>query len=244
MPDTEDTAVEAETEELDTEVEEAEEGSEEPEAEESSEEDGEEAQPSSTSRRETRVQTLANQLREEREARIRAEARAEERERQRTQPVADPHEAARVRAEKLALMDPTERQLFEQKETIDRMQRDQQFTQIQMADALDKSSYTSRAAVDPIYEKHSKRVEEVLAEMRRGGSNAPRETVLKYVIGDEAMKKPASTKQTASQKAAAAARVSSSKASPTSARSDTQGKRAGKGDSLADLTARLKDVEL
>lgn len=206
--------------------------------------EGEPEEPVKPTRGETRQQKLANELREERERRIRAEALAEERSRTKPAVSASAEDAARQRAEKLALMEPEEKRAFLLQEKIDKMEQDQILTKLQMQDGMDKSAYDAKATLNPIYAKHAAKVEEKLAEMRRGGMNAPRETVLRYLIGEEALSSTAK-KKPASAKKAAAERVAGAKTKPVSARSDATGKKSSGGDeSLEDLETRLKNVML
>jgi 6-phosphofructokinase len=241
--------VETETDALGEETVEAEEGAEESteteDTEESGEEGEEDAQASAPTRGETRLQKLANEARTEREARIRAEARAEALEQSRSAAPADTAEAERLRAEKLALMDPVERKVFEQSETIRRLEQGQQMTQIQIADSLDQSKFMSLCASNPVAKKHSAEVETVLANMRRSGTNAPRETVLAYVVGQAALKtaaSPKTAKQVAVAKAAATARVNSAKGTATSAKGDTGGAKKGE-ETLEQMRSRLLQRE-
>lgn len=199
------------------------------------------AEPATPARRENRITSLNKRLREAEERAIRAETRAEERDRPRTVQSQDPNEAVRIREEKLSLMDATERKLFLQDEQIQSMRRDQLISQIKTADDLDRRDYQNQALANPIYAKHQTEVEKILAEMRRNGNNAPRETVLDYVIGRAARlaasKKPSAA--TVKAKTEAASRVATSKGSPTSVRTDGGTKKSGGEESLEQMKARI-----
>ena len=145
---------------------------EEPEAEEAEGEEGE-AEESSSDRRARRTQTLANRAREA-ELEI-ARLKGENEALKKPAPAADQGEAARVRAEKLALMDPAERKTFELEETVQRLQQGQALTSLQIQDATDQARYDAKSTLNPIYSKHKDAVESALADMRRKGTNAPRE---------------------------------------------------------------------
>jgi len=191
-------------------------------------------------RGETRVQRLANEARRERERAIALET---ENRLLKERPVerGDSGEAARIRAEKIALMDPVERRVFEQDETIQRLQQGQQQTQFMLADSADKSAYAMKAAKSPIYAKHSEWVENTLAQERKQGRYPTREALLMLKIGYDAVNaKP--SKKLAAKKAEANERVNGAKAPAQGARSDVRGK-ADKEDSLESLRARIQARE-
>lgn len=54
-------------------------------------------------------------------------------------------------------------------------------------DALDQTRYELKASQNTIYKKYQGKVEEELTKLRRNGSNAPRETILAYLVGQEAL---------------------------------------------------------
>lgn len=198
----------------------------------------------SSNRRETRVQKLANDLKEEREARIRAEARAEERDRLRTAPQTDHNEARRIRQEKLDLMEPAERKTFLLEEQVASMQREQLIATIKTDDRIDKADFDAKVRANPNgpHAKLATRVEEVLGEMRRNGNNAPRATVFRYVLGEKAerdLEAASSKKQTVKEKEAAATRVTSAKAKPTSVRADGGSSKTGGEETLDQMKARI-----
>jgi hypothetical protein len=214
-------------------TEEAEEGDEEEdpdESEETEEEDSDESEEStgaaSASRRESRN---ARQARENRELREKL-ARTEGELNATRKPAADPAEARRTREEKLALMSPEERQIFEANEKIHGLQNESRNTQFMVLDMADKNSYELMATRDPIAAKYKPEVEKLLAEMRKNGTNAPRETLLDYIIGKHARMAAQSKtgkKNIAKRKEEAGARVNQSKSKPMSARADGAGGKGG-----------------
>lgn len=192
-------------------------------------------------RGETRMQRLANEAKREREARIAAEARAEEMARHRTTQRDDSGENARARAEKLALMDPTERRIYEQDERIEKMNRDMQGVNFNLADNTDRLAFERKALQNPLYAKTTEWVEQQLKNERAQGRYPTREALALLKIGyDVANAKP--SKKLAAKKAEAAERVKSSKAPATNARSDVSAKET-KGESAADLRARILERE-
>jgi hypothetical protein len=55
-------------------------------------------------------------------------------------------------------------------------------------DAEDKAQYRAIASVNKVYKRHESKVEELLKQSRARGTNMSREQILRYVIGDEALK--------------------------------------------------------
>jgi len=201
-----------------------------------------ESEPAPPRRGDKRIQALSERARAAEERAIRAEALAEERARlQSMQP--QNLQAMREREERLALMDPVERKLFEQEERLAKLHQEIQISQVRSQDQADKSEYLAKAATNPIYAKHADKVESILAEMRKNGSNAPRESVLSYVIGQEFLKGP-SAKQVTAAKNAAATRVKASQSAPVSGRGDANTRASAKDDSLEAITRRLKNFRL
>jgi len=193
-------------------------------------------------RGESRVQRLANEAKREREARIAAEARAEALATQRQPQRDDSGEAARIRAEKLALMDPTERRIFEQDERIERMNREVQGVNFNLADNTDKLAFERKALTNPMYAKNADWVEQQLKQERQAGRYPTREALVLLKIGyDVANAKP--SKKLAAKKAEAATRVASSKVATGNSRSDVSDKSGDKGETAADLRARILERE-
>ena len=194
---------------------------------------------SSVSRRESRNARQARENRELREKLARADGELAALKKPQTP--ADTVAAQRERAERVALMTPEEKANFESQEKIASLQNESRATQLLILDMGDKNEYAVRCAKDSVAAKYKDRVEELLASMRKNGTNAPRDTLLKYLVGEDALKRSSQTvtkKQTQAQKDAAAARVAQSKGKATSARGDAGG--SGKGGSdLAAMKARL-----
>ncbi len=205
--------------------------------------DASDDQSSKLSRGEIRIQALTRRTKEAEERAIRAETLAAERERTRTTPQTDPNEARRIRQEKLDLMEPAERKTFLLEEQVTNMQREQLIATIKTEDRIDKSSYDTEVRANPkgVHAKMQDRVEKTLAELRRSGSNAPRETVLAYVIGQKALEdaKAGPKKQTVREKEAAAVRVNTAKAKPASVRADGESAKSGGDETLDQMRARL-----
>lgn len=211
---------------------------EEPELEEGEEPELDEPQAKKPSRGENRIQALANSVKEERTRRESMERElAEIKAANHSRSTMSAADAARIREEKLSLMEPHEQRAFKQDEEIQRLKDAQYATQMHVMDATDRATYDAKATLNPIYAKHRDAVEKALITLRSNGSTASREELLKWVIGHEALNaKPA--KANIAKKQAAAVRVDAAKGKPTSARSDS-GSYTGKGGSVED---RLRGV--
>lgn len=229
-----------ETLEEDTETEEVEDSAteEETEAEETAEEaDAADEPPAKKpSRGENRFHTLANRVKEEAAHRERLERELQEvKANQQARTNVSYEEQARIREEKLAIMEPHERTAYLQNERIDQLTRNQQLAELRHHDAIDKAAYEGKASQNPIYAKHKEAVEKTLESLRNKGTNTSREELLKWIIGDEALKaKP--SKAAVVKKEAAAVRVSAAKGKSTSANSDS-GAYTGKGKSAEERLA-------
>ncbi len=195
-----------------------------------------EPEPQPRKRAETRIQKLANERATEREARIRAEAERDALLKYRSPtPAPDNAEAIRLRNEKLSLMEPLERAVFLQNETLEQIKQQQLISELRAQDFADKSAFEARAVVDPRYARNKEDVEKELRDLRAKGINATREQALAQVLG----RKLLSEKPRKAARDAAAQRVASTKGKPTSARS-VPAAPVGKGDSLSDLESRLR----
>jgi hypothetical protein len=187
-------------------------------------------------RAETRIQKLANEAREAREAKIRAEAERDALLKFRPNtPAPDNSEAIRLRNEKLSLMEPTERVAYLQGEELSQIKQQLLLSDLRSEDRADKAAFDARAVVDPRYARNKEDVEKELRDLRTKGINATREQVLAQVIG----RKLLSEKPRKAARTAAAARVDATKGKPIVGRG-TQPAAAGKGDGLADLESRLR----
>jgi hypothetical protein len=87
--------------------------------------------------------------------------------------------------------------------------------QFNMVDAADKARYDAIAISNPVYGKYAAKVEQKLAELRREQNiTAPREEVLKHLVGEMVLK----IKGKATSKKDAKASVSKNKVKPSSSK--------------------------
>ena len=153
-----------------------------------------------------------------------------------------PQETPSQRAERLSMMDPDQRVDYLLREQQN--QNDQRYARLEfnMADSADRTAFEGLCARNPTAAKLKTEVEDRLAELRRNGTTAPRETVLKYVIGDRALANGSRAK-TRAQSTADANRARQT-ARPTGGRSDAGTPSGRNTDERTARRARLEDMEI
>jgi hypothetical protein len=149
-------------------------------------------------------------------------------------------ESPEQRQARFALMTPQEQMQETLRESEQRFSSQMSQMQMQMAEQNDRTQYQTQARVDPLYAKWGPRVEGKLAEMRANGQNAPRDVVLRYLIGEAALERRGS-KAGKAEVAQAQNRVRAARTRPGNAGSDTQSTRRS---SEASLERRLENVQI
>lgn len=190
------------------------------------------------SRRDTRIQTLAEEARQAKSELAETRRRLDELSRQMTQPRVQ-QESAEQRAARFALMTPQEQMAETLRESEQRTAALVQQVQMQSSDAADRAAFQSRAAVDPLYAKWGPKVEGKLAELRARGSNVEREVLLKFMIGEAALERRTS-KEGKAEVRQAQRRVQSQRTRPANSGSDTASQRRQQ----TSLERRLEDVQI
>lgn len=194
--------------------------------------EGEEAAPAKpVSRSQARIQKLSSELKAEREARDKlvheravAQAQLENIRRQHE----DAQNAAQRHAEeeRLSLLDPGQRQLYE----LDKKNKELEwrFNQLELRrrDDEDKARFHAKAATDEVYGKHADAVEQMYQEGISRGVSASREDLHSYLLGRE-LKKDLANK-TSKKREIAGQRIASATAKAPSAKGDVAGTKKGK----------------
>lgn len=126
----------------------------------------------------------------------RMEADAEERNRQ---PVAPPPDRAHAE-EEARLRDPDvsdlEKWQIQANRQLRENNRQNAMAMAQVQDMSDKSRFDALAVSKPvIHKRYADRVEAELNKMRKTGQNAPREAILRFLIGNDALEGKLSTKK-------------------------------------------------
>lgn len=188
------------------------------------------------SRAQKAIQELRRSAQEanERSARVERELSELRAERERSRQESPEAEAAR-----LALMSSEDRMEYRLNKATAEHARQLQMMQFATADAADKAAFEAKGAYEPRYRKYAAEVEKLLIEERRAGRSFPRETILKFVLGDRVMKA-----NTAPQRDQARERIRRETTPAPKGGSDRQAQRSrsGQGDTLADLEKRLDGV--
>lgn len=199
------------------------------------------SQPVKPSRAQARVERALQEARE-------AKAELAKLRSQQSQPPPGPsreqieRDAARER-ELLANMDPEQRLEYRINKQAEQHRQEMATLTFTMQDSADRTAFESYCARTPVAQKLRDDVEARLAEMRRGGTTAPRETVLRWVIGDRALANANRAKGRAVKRADV--NRTNQTARPTSGRGDTapEGRRAA-ADSREARMRRLDGVKL
>jgi hypothetical protein len=180
-------------------------------------------------------------LREAREAKADAQRLREEIAEARRAP-AQPQETPAQRAERLSMMDPDQRIEYLLAERDQRTEARLAQAEFRAEDRADKAAFDSFCAADSRFGKFKDDVEDRLAQMRRNGTTAPRETILRYIIGDRALAKaPAATTRANNR---AAGNRGAQAARPANARGDVPAQRSSGGDERAARAKRLENMEI
>lgn len=127
--------------------------------------------------------------------------------------------------ERLALLDPTERAIYQSNKRANELEYRLNVMQIQIQQSADKSAFEAKASADPLYAKYGSEVEKLYQEGLKRGVTAPREELLNLVLGRE-LRKDISAKHL-SKKEAAGKRIDSVTSRPAKAKSDVSGSRKG-----------------
>jgi ATP-dependent Lon protease len=146
-----------------------------------------ESQVKGQSRAQERIRRQQEELQRERQR-----AEAAERERQQLMQQLEAQRQAQQQIQQqqyLETLDPSERQAFLLQQQIEQMRREMQQQQFAQGDMTDKLAFQQRALENPMVAKYVNRVEETLANMRSKGQTAPRESILKFLIGEEVLNK-------------------------------------------------------
>lgn len=134
----------------------------------------------------------------------------------------------REEEDKLALLDPQERAVYDANQRSNKLEHRLNLMQMQMQDNLDKAAFHAKSSTDETYAKLADQVEEMYQEGLKRGVTAPREELHSLLLGRE-LKKDMATKLS-QKKANATKRIDTVTSKPASARGDVAGSRQGKSE--------------
>lgn len=177
------------------------------------------AEPQRPSRRETRIQSLVESNRQKDTELADVRRRLDELTRTVQQPK-PAVESPEVRAQRRALMTPQEVMQEELQEAKASFTQQLNQVQWQNAETADRTAFQAKCATNPLYARYAPKVEGKLAELRTKGTNAEREVLLKYLIGEAALERY-SSKEGKQEVAQAQQRVRRQTVKPPSSGSDT-----------------------
>lgn len=124
-----------------------------------------------------------------------------------------------VRKARLATMTGDEKTEFLLNEMRAEQAQERDFNRFTQADAIDKAKYDERARTNARYKRYAPDVEHRLQVLRAQGQNVPRETILKFIIGEKIVEGGDSPRVT-QQRKNAAERVKNQKTNPPRARGE------------------------
>lgn len=201
-------------------------------------EEGEEPEPQPRRRAPSRSEsTIANLRRRAQEA----ERRARELELARNNRTTEPApESEAIRNARLATMDPNERVEFLLNEERAERRRERAMDNFRHQDERDRTTFEALVAREPTLKKYADEVEHRLMLLRTQGQNAPRESVLKFILGERVIAGRTSPKAKA-QRAAADKRVERQQVTLPKGKGE-KGSRTGS--KSADLEKRLMNVPI
>lgn len=186
--DVEDIDLEGED-ELDGEEEDTEE--EDTDEEESDDDDGEEEDEPApkSSRSQDRIRALAKQRRDLEAQNLAQKQELDKLRAQTNQPRQNGENDPQAIQAWLNTLKPEERQIAELRIQMKHHSQSMQIAQFNMQDNSDRNAYDARAANNPVYRKYAAQVEQKLLELRNNqGLNAPREEILKHIIGERVLR--------------------------------------------------------
>jgi len=137
------------------------------------------------------------------------------------------------------LMTPEERTAEDVTELRAQINFQRQMDAFYRGDAEDRATYQAKATVNKVYKRHEATVEAELKKARASGTNLSREQILRYVIGDEALKMADRSASSQPTRRKPVSKPVNSRSNDTS----TPGKRGSSSDREA-LKKRLANIPL
>lgn len=134
----------------------------------------------------------------------------------------------RAEEERLSLLDPTERKMYELEKHNRMLEHRLNQMDLRTQDQIDKANFHARAAQDETYGKYEDQVEKMYQEGLARGVSASREDLHSYILGKELKKDLAS--KLSKKKESASKRIDSATAKAPSAKGDVAGTKKGKSE--------------
>lgn len=166
--------------------------------------DDDQPPPRQPSRAERRIQELDRRAQDFERVAQEAAQRAEAAERRLNEVLNGPSraEAERREAERLAAMDPWDREQHQRRQSEQKLTGEIQALRREQAEATDRSEFAAACATNPSLAKVKDKVEAELQKLRATGQNVPRATLAAYLIGQSVLEKAPKARERAARKAA------------------------------------------
>lgn len=173
-------------------------GTEDGQATDDTDEAGQGRQETQVGRRERRVQALANRNRDNERRAVEAETREKLLQQQlefmRQQPAQQPQYDPRAEQDYIAALDPVERIQYVTNKQLQQMQQANTQQQYMMLEMMDRTTYQTKAASNPVYKKFEAEVEQMRAAEASKGRHFNREDILAFLIGQKMLNSKKSDK--------------------------------------------------
>lgn len=199
-----------------------------------------EPEPRQRTRGQQRIERLANDNRGLREEVAASQARLAALEARLVQPQQPTIDQQRDEEARLALMSPEERMNHRLERTIADNNRQTQAVLGSVQDQADATAFRALLKDKPHYAKLSDTVEKRAKELRQKGTPLPREAVLMFLVGEQAVK----SQERPRQREQSQQRLAQQETRPSSGRGDVRGDRRSTGSTQTALEKRLSNVRL
>lgn len=153
------------------------------------------------SRAQARIEALDREVREARERESALQRQLEEI--RSGQSRTSEEQRRREEQERFNRMDPLERAEYRARSVEERTSQQIGALSQQIADSTDRAAFAEACVDNPALAKVKDRVEDELRKLRAAGQTVPRETLAKYLIGDEILKKAPKARARAERRGAA-----------------------------------------
>jgi hypothetical protein len=127
--------------------------------------------------------------------------------------------------QRLELMTPEERMEYRLNKMEELTRRETARLQTQLWESSDRAAFASMAASNPLVSKYKDQVESLFQQEMRKGNMLSREVLLKYVVGENMLKR--APKAASTQRKAGQERIERQKVTPSNARGNVSASRRG-----------------
>lgn len=177
------------------------------------------------SRRDQRIQRLADDRAQERERSNQLEREVAE---LRGRVAATQQETPEQEAARISLMSPDERSEYRLEKATRQNRQDMANLEWRLSETADKSAFEAKASINPVYRRHAAEVETRLQALRAQGQNVGREHLLRYIVGEKAMERASKDGNRHERRGKEA--IERERVKPSNGRGDVQNRRGKEAD--------------